>query len=61
MQAERGGAVTCGVKVLGLTVDPGRVRAGLSAVEENGIPSVEVECVDIGKNSRSEGRCLGRY
>ncbi len=51
----------CGVKVLRLTVDPGRVRAGLSGVGGNGMPGVTVECVDIGKNTNGEGRSLGRY
>ncbi len=50
-----------GVKVHRLTVDPGRVRAGLSAVGETGIPGVTVECVDIGKNTNGEGGSLGRY
>ncbi len=53
--------VGSGVKVHGLTVDPRRVRAGLSAVGETGIPGVAVECVDIGKNTNGEGRSLGRY
>ncbi len=53
--------VASGVKVHRLTVDPRRVRAGLSAVGETGIPGVTVECVDIGKNTNGEGRSLGRY
>ncbi len=56
-----GGFVASGVKVHRLTVDPRRVRAGLSAVGETGIPGVTVECVDIGKNTNGEGRSLGRY
>ncbi len=31
---------------------------GLSAVEESGIPSVAVECVDIRRNSSGEGDVL---
>ena len=31
----------------------------LSAVEESGIPSVAVECVDIRRNIRGEGDSLG--
>ncbi len=50
-----------GGKVHRLTVDPRRVRAGLSAVGETGIPGVTVEGVDIGKNTKGEGRSLGRY
>ncbi len=53
--------VESGVKVHRLTVEPRRVRAGLSAVGETGIPGVTVECVDIGKNTNGEGRSLGRY
>ncbi len=53
--------MTQGVKVLRLTVAPSRVRAGLRAVGETGIPGVTVECVDIGKNTNGEGRSLGRY
>ncbi len=30
----------------------------LSAVEERGIPSVAVECVDIRRNTRGEGGLL---
>ncbi len=33
----------------------------LSAVEESGIPSVAVECVDIRRNTDSVGRLLGRF
>ncbi len=50
-----------GGKVDGLAVEPGRVRAGLGAVGESGMPGVTVECVDIGKNTNGEGRSLGRY
>ncbi len=53
--------VTSVVKVHRLTVDPRRVRAGLSAVGEAGIPGVTVECVDIGKKTNGEDRSLGRY
>ncbi len=31
----------------------------LSAVEESGIPSVAVECVDIRRNTSGEGGLLG--
>lgn len=48
------------MKVHRLTVDPRRVRAGLSAVGETGIPGVTVECVDIGKNTNGEGATLGK-
>ena len=44
-----------------LTVGLRRVRAGLSAAGEAGIPGVTVECVDIGKNTDGEGRSLGRH
>ncbi len=60
-ERERRRFVASGVKVQRLTVDPSRVRAGLSAVGETGIPGVTVECVDIGKNTNGEGRSLGRY
>ncbi len=53
--------VASGGKGHRLTVDPRRVRAGLSAGGENGIPGVTGECVDIGKNTNGEGRSLGRY
>ena len=33
----------------------------LSAGEGSGIPSVAVECVDIGKNTSGEGDLLGCY
>ncbi len=31
----------------------------LSAVEESGIPSVAVKCVEIGRNTSGEGGLLG--
>jgi hypothetical protein len=34
---------------------------GLSTVEESGIPSVAVKCVDIGRNTSGEGGSLDRY
>ena len=33
----------------------------LSEVEVSGIPSVAVECADIGKNTDGEGSFLGHY
>ena len=33
----------------------------LRLVEENGIPSVEVKFVDIGKNTSGEGDFLGQF
>ncbi len=32
----------------------------LRSVEGRGIPGVEVKFVDIGRNTRGEGACLGR-
>ncbi len=60
-ERDRRGFVASGGKVHRLTVDPGRGRAGLSAVGETGIPGVTGECVDIGKNTNGEGRSRGRY
>ncbi len=34
---------------------------GLSSVEESGIPSVAVKCVDIGKNTGGEGGDLAQH
>ncbi len=45
----------------GLNLGPGSGLGGSSAVEESGIPSVAVECADIGKNPDGEGSSLGRH
>ncbi len=42
-------------------MDCQRILGILSSVEEIGIPSVAVKCVDIRKNAKGEGRFLGRY
>ena len=49
------------VKSHGSTMDCQRILGILSSVEEIGIPSVAVKCVDIRKNAKGEGRFLGRY
>ena len=43
-----------GVKASGLTRELHLILFDLSAREENGIPSVAVKCVDIGKNTSGE-------
>ncbi len=48
------------VKGYGLTVDGHLKLQYLSAREGSGIPSVAVKCVDIGKNTCSEGGYLAR-
>jgi hypothetical protein len=48
------------VKDCGLTVDVHLILLVLSAREGSGIPSVAVKCVDIGKNTSSEGGYLAR-
>ena len=48
------------VKILSLTQDLPLILLFLSTVEESGIPGVAVKCVDIGKNTGSEGGFLGR-
>ncbi len=42
-----------------LTRDVHTKLLGLSMVEESGIPSVAVECVDIRRNTSGEGDFLG--
>ena len=44
-----------GVKALGLTEEVRLKLLGLSTREEDGIPSVEVKFVDIGRNTGGEG------
>ena len=46
------------MKLHGLTVQLLEIRYFLRAEEENGIPSVAVKCVDIGKNTGGEGGLL---
>ena len=46
-----------GVKALGLTEEVRLKLFGLSTGEEDGIPSVEVKFVDIGKNTCGESAC----
>jgi hypothetical protein len=43
------------VKALGLTREARLILQGLSVGEDDGIPSVEVKFVDIGKNTGGEG------
>ena len=42
-----------------LTVEVPLILRGLSAVEEGGIDGVAVKCLDIVKNTDSEGSLLG--
>ena len=46
---------------MGLNLKPDLELAGSSMVEESGIPSVAVDCADIGKNTDGEGSFLGHY
>ena len=46
------------VKYLGSTQVLHRKLSDLSTGEESGIPSVAVECVDIGRNTSGEGGSL---
>ncbi len=48
-----------GVKLMGPTHDLLSKLRILSGVEVGGIPSVAVECVDIGRNTSGEGGLLG--
>ena len=50
-----------GSQIRGLNPRPLPIPAGLSLVGEGGIPSVAVECADIGKNTDGEGSLLGRH
>ena len=47
------------VKAMGLTHKVRSKLQFLSEVEAGGIPGVAVECVDIGRNTSSEGGLLG--
>ncbi len=49
------------MKSLGLPKELLRILHDLSPGEESGIPSVAVECVDIGRNTSGEGGSLDRY
>ena len=49
------------VKSQSLTLELPSKLHFLSLVEENGIPSVEVKFVDIGKNTSGEGDFLGQF
>ena len=49
------------VKGDGLTVVCHLILVVLSSREGGGIPGVAVKCVDIGKNTGSEGGHLDRY
>ena len=49
------------VKTCGLTVDVLLILRFLSMEEEDGIPGVAVECVDIGKDTSCEGGLLVQY
>ncbi len=50
-----------GVKYCGLTVIVLSILRILSMIGEDGILGVAVECVDIKKNTDSEGSLLGQY
>jgi hypothetical protein len=50
-----------GVKSLGLTQEVRPKLDDLSTIEGDGIPSVEVKFVDIGKNTGGESGSLDRY
>ena len=45
----------------GLNPGTGAELPGSSAVEEDGIPGVAVECADIGRNTGGEGGHLGGH
>ena len=47
------------VKCMGLTPELRLKLCGLSGVEADGISSVAVKCVDIGRNTGGEGGLLG--
>ena len=47
------------VKIMGSTHDLLSKLSVLSGAEVGGIPSVAVECVDIGRNTSGEGGLLG--
>ena len=49
------------VKARGSTPELPSKLVNLRLVEENGIPSVEVKFVDIGKNTSGEGDFLGQF
>ena len=49
------------VKARSLTPELPSKLVNLRLVEENGIPSVEVKFVDIGKNTSGEGDFLGQF
>ena len=49
------------VKYRGLTTGLHLKLMFLSRVEANGIPSVAVKCVEIGRNTSGEGDLLGFY
>ena len=49
------------VKARSLTLELPSKLTYLRLVEENGIPSVEVKFVDIGKNTSGEGDFLGQF
>ncbi len=53
--------IELGVKCTGLTCDVLLILVILSMGEEDGIPGVAVECVDIRKNTCSEGGLLAQY
>ena len=47
------------MKSMGLTPELRLKLCGLSGVEADGISSVAVKCVDIGRNTSGEGDLLG--
>ena len=49
------------MKFVGLTDNLLLILQVLSKTEESGIPGVAVKCVDIRKNTGSEGGFLGLY
>ena len=49
------------MKSHGLTVVPDSILLILSEVEVSGIPGVAVKCIDIRRNTKSEGSSLDLY
>ena len=47
------------MKSNGLTIDTVLILLVLSEIEVSGIPGVAVKCVDIRRNTKSEGNLLG--
>ena len=60
-KARVGGLLSQDVKAGGSTRGLHLKLAGLSVVEESGIPGVAVKCADIGRNTSGEGGFLGHH